>query len=121
MISGYRFTKEEFDALYSQVPRLSVEVILNDKKKGLYMTERDIEPCKGQWHLPGGTVFFGERLLEAVRRVAKRELDIEVQDAKLVGYIEYPSHWENGLDSPIGIAFEVTSFTGDLNVNSEAS
>jgi hypothetical protein len=24
---------------------------------------------------------------------------------ELLGYIEYPSHYENGLDSPVGLAF----------------
>lgn len=72
------------------------------------------------WHLPGGTVRFGERLLEAVKRIAKRELGIEVLHAKLVGYIDYPSHYEHGLDSPVGIAFEVLKFTGEINTNQEA-
>ena len=48
---------------------------------------------------------FGERLVDAVRRVATDELGIPVRVGPLVGYIEYPSHYENGLDSPVGLVF----------------
>jgi ADP-ribose pyrophosphatase YjhB (NUDIX family) len=116
----YPLVKKEFDDIYSKVPRLTVEIILRNKGGEVYMTKRAIEPCKGQWHLPGGTVYFGESLLEAVRRVALRELGIKVQNATNTGYIEYPSHYLNGLDSPVGIVFEVTSYTGEPKVDDEA-
>jgi ADP-ribose pyrophosphatase YjhB (NUDIX family) len=72
------------------------------------------------WHLPGGTVRFGERLAAAVGRVARREVGIEVLESRMLGYIEYPSHYENGLDSPVGIVFLVTRHAGTLAVNAEA-
>jgi hypothetical protein len=37
--------------------------------------------------------------------VARDELSLEVEVGELLGYIEYPSHYENGLDSPVGLAF----------------
>jgi hypothetical protein len=50
-------------------------------------------------------VLFGEPLTEAVKRVARDELGLEVEVGELLGYIEYPSHYDNGLDSPVGLAF----------------
>jgi hypothetical protein len=50
-------------------------------------------------------VLFAEPVVEAVKRVARDELDLEVDVGALLGYIEYPSHYENGLDSPVGLAF----------------
>lgn len=64
---------------------------------------------------------FGEALLVAVHRVAMRELSIEVRTAANRGYIEYPSHYKIGLDSPVGLVFEVTDYGGNLAVNTEAS
>ena len=116
----YPLTKKEFDVIYSKVPRLTVEIIVKKKDGAVYMTKRAIKPCKGQWHLPGGTVFFGESLLEAVKRIASRELNIVVQHAKSNGYIEYPSHYLKGLDSPVGIVFEVTKYKGEPKINDEA-
>lgn len=59
----------------------------------------------GAWHIPGGTVLFAEPLVEAVKRVARHELGLEVFVGELLGYIEYPSHYTNGLDAPVGLAF----------------
>jgi len=39
--------------------------------------------------------------------VAKQELGVEVTIDDLLGYIEYPSHLERGLDWPVGMAFGV--------------
>lgn len=114
-------SKEEFAHIYSKVPRLTVELIVRNDIGALYMTRRSIEPCKGQWHLPGGTVQFGESLIDAVRRVAKRELSIEVKDVSNSGYIEYPSHYLHELDHPVGLVFEVNDYAGTLVANAEAS
>jgi ADP-ribose pyrophosphatase YjhB (NUDIX family) len=97
--------KDEFFAIYRRVPRLCVEVVMFEPQRGVLLKLRDIPPNVGAWHIPGGTVLFGEPLLEAVKRVALDELSLEVEVGELLGYIEYPSHYENGLDSPVGLAF----------------
>jgi 8-oxo-dGTP diphosphatase len=97
--------KDEFDWIFSRVPRLTVEVVISSPERGVLLALRDIEPCVGMWHLPGGTVRFGEPLTDAVTRVASEELGLSVSVGALLGYIEYPSHYENGLDSPVGLAF----------------
>jgi ADP-ribose pyrophosphatase YjhB (NUDIX family) len=104
MLSG-PLPKSVFDDIFSKVPRLTVEVIVVSPK-GVLLTKRQIEPCKGRWHIPGGTVRFGEPLTDAVHRVAKIKLDRDVIIKKFLGYIEYPSHHNNGLDSPVGLTFE---------------
>jgi len=97
--------KDEFDRIFSKVPRLTVEVLITSEDRGVLLGLRDVDPCRGTWNLPGGTVRFGERLVEAVKRVAAGELGIGVRVGPLAGYIEYPSHYENGLDSPVGLVF----------------
>jgi ADP-ribose pyrophosphatase YjhB (NUDIX family) len=97
--------KQEFDAIFSRVPRLTVEVVIATPELGVLLSLRDIPPCQGLWHLPGGTVRFGEPAVDAVRRVARTEVGLDVTPRDLLGYIEYPSHYENGLDSPVGLAF----------------
>jgi 8-oxo-dGTP diphosphatase len=99
--------KDEFDRIFSKVPRLTVEVLITSEERGVLLALRDVDPCRGMWNLPGGTVRFGERVVDAVRRVAADELGVSVRVGPLVGYIEYPSHYENGLDSPVGLVFDV--------------
>lgn len=118
--NDHPLSQEEFDSIYSKVPRLTVEIVVKNKSGKIYLTRRAIEPCKGKWHLPGGTVRYGEPMVDAVRRITKRELGVDVKTLKNVGYIEYPSHYNKGLDSPVGIVFEVLSFEGSLLLNEES-
>jgi 8-oxo-dGTP diphosphatase len=96
----------EYEEIYAKVPRLTVEVVVVSPD-GVLLTRRQTGPCAGLWHIPGGTVRFGETLTVAVRRVAEHELGVEVTIDDLLGYIEYPSHLARGLDWPVGIAFRV--------------
>ena len=97
-------TEQEFREIYAKVPRLTVEVVITSPL-GILLTKRTEGPCSGLWHIPGGTVRFGEPLVVAVTRVASMELDLDIEVGPLLGYIEYPSHYLNGLDSPVGMAF----------------
>lgn len=96
----------EYERIYSRVPRLTVEVVVTGAAdEGVLLALRASGPCRGLWHLPGGTVRYGEPLVDAVHRVAGTELGVGVDVDRLLGYIEYPSHLERGIDWPVGIAF----------------
>ena len=110
--SKYPLSHQEFNEIYSKVPRLTVEVLFYDEEKGVFLTERAIAPFKGVWHLPGGTVFLGESLVSAVKRVAKKEVNVDVSKCHLVGFIEYPSLHEKGQGYPVGMVFKVDEYSG---------
>lgn len=95
----------EYEEIYAKVPRLSVEVVIVSRD-GVLLTRRRTGPCQGLWHIPGGTVRFGEPLTHAVQRVSRQELQLDVTVKGLLGYIEYPSHLARGIDWPVGLAFE---------------
>jgi hypothetical protein len=63
---------------------------------------------------PRRAVRFGEPVVEAVRRVARDELGLTVSVEDLLGYLEYPSHYDNGLDSPVGLAFSARPSIADM-------
>lgn len=119
-LAEFPLTKSEYDSIYSKVPRLSVEVLLTNDHGAILMTKRAIEPCT-QWCVPGGTVYYGETLFEAVRRVGRRELNIEIATAEFLGYVEYRSHYHQGIDSLVALIFRVDRFTGVPTHNVEAS
>ena len=104
--------EKEFDFIFSRVPRLTVEVVIAPPERGVLLQLRDAGPCKGLWALPGGTVRFGEPVVDALERVARDELGLAITVRGLLGYIEYPSHYNNGLDSPVGLAFSVSTLRG---------
>jgi len=117
--------QDEFDWIFSRVPRLTVEVVIGSSDRGVLLALRDFGPCEGLWHLPGGTVRFGEPATEAVTRVARDELGLAVSAGALLGYIEYPSHYNHGLDSPVGLAFRahptVTEMPDERDLRSECA
>jgi ADP-ribose pyrophosphatase YjhB (NUDIX family) len=114
MTDDHPLSPAEFDSIYRRVPRLTVEIVLV-VDGGVVLTRRSIEPCRGQWHLPGGTVRFAEPLRDAVVRVARGELGVGVSVGQLLGYIEYPLMLRGGYDGwPVGIAFETRVVEGAL-------
>lgn len=98
---------EEFQYIYSKVPRLCVDVVLKTEE-GILLSKRDITPAKGMWHLPGGTVYFGETHEEAVKRVAKEEMGIEVEVVGCLGVIEYGTKYSLGWTTAIAYLVEQT-------------
>lgn len=114
-------TFEEFKSIYSKVNRLNVELVIMHQD-GVVLTLRDIQPWKGEWHLPGGTVYYREPIKEAVERIAFEELGIEVEIGECLGYIEYPGIIEHGgVGSPIGIAFKCTPLSTDFKLDEQSS
>jgi ADP-ribose pyrophosphatase YjhB (NUDIX family) len=110
-------SQAEFDNIYGKVPRLTVEVVIRTAN-GIVMTKIPAGVAKGQWNVPGGTVRFKEPLSEAVQRVAKGELGVEVTVGSLLGYIEYPHLYESGYHGwPVGLAFEATIENGELTTS----
>lgn len=116
-----RLSESEYRFVYSKVPRLTVEILLRRGEGCVYLTKRAGGPCRGLWHIPGGTVRFAERLNVALGRIAASELSIHVVSSEMVGVVEYPSHFEQGLDSPVGLVFEVGEYEGSPRRNDEAS
>lgn len=100
-----RFSEEEFQSIYSRVPRLCVDLVIKSEN-GILLTLRQAHGWEGQWHLPGGTLYLGETLMDAVRRIAAEELGIEVEVTKTLGYIEYPSETkERGYGYSVSVVF----------------
>lgn len=117
--TNYPLSLQEFNEIYTKVPRLTVEIVVKSEE-GVLLTFRSIEPYNGTWHIPGGTILYGERVLDAVKRVAKKELGVDVTKANFLTYIEYPSYPEKELGSPVGLVF-VVEFDGEIVLNDEAS
>jgi ADP-ribose pyrophosphatase YjhB (NUDIX family) len=97
-----------------------VEVLIFEDG-GLVLTKRCIEPYMGMWHIPGGTVYFGESVEDATMRVAKDELGVGVEVLGFQGVIEYPNHSreEIGFDHPVGLAMECRRVSGEYVGSSE--
>ncbi|MBI2670054.1 MAG: NUDIX domain-containing protein [Candidatus Yanofskybacteria bacterium] len=120
METDYTLTDEEFKDVYSKVPRLCVEIIIKTDR-GVLMTLRDIEPCKDLWHIPGGTILYGESIDAAAKRIAKKELGIKVKIIGLAGYAEYPSDQKSrGWGWPIALQIFCNAGSEDFKLDKQA-
>lgn len=112
---------EEFKSIYSRVPRLSVDVVIK-MDDGIVLVERALESYKGQWHLPGGTLYFKETVASAAIRLAKEDTGLDVRPGAVLGYIEYHSEEkERGYGYTVGIVLECEIVGGEINVSDEGS
>jgi len=78
----------EFVSIYSRVPRLCVDLAIVNGN-GILLTKRDINPWKGMWHTPGGTLLFGEKIKDAIRRISMEETGLKVKVVRLLGVAEF--------------------------------
>lgn len=102
---------EEFKKIYSKVPRLCVDLMI-EKGGEILLTKRDIPPEKGYWHFPGGTVLLGETTFDTIKRVAMEELNAKVKMIKLVTVLNY--NMGSGLGYPISAVYKVKPLTKNL-------
>ncbi len=114
------FSLEEFKGIYSKATRLCVELVIKTPE-GIVLTLRNLPSYHGQWHLPGGTVLYGESVADAIKRVAKEELDISVTIDRLLGYIEYNETKERGYGWTVSMDFLCFSDGKDMKHNEDAS
>lgn len=96
----------EFREIYSRVPKLCVEAVIVHQKKVL-MVKRKGPGWEGMWYLPGVTVYYRERLVEAVKRLGREELGVELEVGRLLGYVEFMSEeQERGFGYSVTLQFE---------------
>lgn len=118
-MSKNRMSLEEFNEIYSKIPRICVECIIKTGE-GILLTKRAIKPCIGMWHTPGGTVLFDESVEDAVKRVVKEELNLEIEDPKFLGVIDwFGNPYEMG--HTVSLCYEITKFTGNIKLDYQAT
>ncbi len=108
-----RLSQKEFTAIFKRVPRLVVDAVIKTRE-GIVFAKRDIEPWKGMWHIPGGTVRLNERLEEAVVRIMREETGLTGRVWKCVGSIGYIYARDRIHNHTVSVVFLVTSVQGAL-------
>lgn len=109
---------KEFMAIYDKVPRLCVELVIQNDQ-GILLTKRAIEPAKGYWHLPGGTLLKDESVAEAAQRIALDELGRSITLSSLIGYIEYSP--EMAVGQSVSLVFLASLESEKISLNEQAS
>jgi ADP-ribose pyrophosphatase YjhB (NUDIX family) len=102
-------SEKDYNFIYSNSPRICVDLVLKAGKT-VFLTRRDIQPYKGKYHLPGGKVNFRESISNAIHRIAKREIGVDIKIKHLLGFMEFPREVQSGNKRhSISLAFLITS------------
>lgn len=80
--------EEQYVDFLAHMPEVCVDLVV-ESERGVLLAERTNEPAKGEWFWPGSRLFKGERLGDAVGRVADRELGIEPAGVERLGVSEH--------------------------------
>ena len=83
-----RIPDDEWATVVRNVPILSVDLVVRREGR-VALGKRHNEPAKGEWFVPGGRVAKGERLIDAVHRVAEAELGLDVEIVRRLGVYEH--------------------------------
>lgn len=75
------------DRRYPQRPILGVGAIIIDGGRVL-LVERDREPLRGYWSIPGGVLEVGEKLIDGVRRETLEETGLSIEPVSVVEIFE---------------------------------
>ncbi|ELY63463.1 GDP-mannose mannosyl hydrolase [Natrinema versiforme] len=104
---------DDWGTIVENAPIVSVDLVVK-YEGGVLLGLRENEPAKGEWFVPGGTVFKNERLTDAVQRVAEMELGCEVEIRERLGVFEhfYETSEVDGVESKhyVANAFVVEPF-----------
>ena len=111
-------SSNEFKHIYSKVPRITVIPLIHTSQ-GILLTLRNIDPAKNRWHFAGGTVYFNDSIVEALKRVAMDELGVSIKVVKFLGTIQY-FKTKNDAGHAIALVYLVTT-NDKITLNKEAS
>ncbi|MFC7069353.1 GDP-mannose mannosyl hydrolase [Halobaculum lipolyticum] len=83
-----RLPDDVWETVVSNAPIPSVDLVVRSGD-GVVLARRTNEPAKGEWFVPGGRIRKGETLREAVHRVARIELGVDVTVERELGAYDH--------------------------------
>lgn len=69
---------KEFLQTFKKAPRVAINLFVTDSHDRVLLTKRNIQPCIGVWHLPGGFLLKNETISAAQKRIAQAEFGIQL-------------------------------------------
>jgi colanic acid biosynthesis protein WcaH len=86
-----RVPRAAFRSLIRWAPIASIDLIILNRSNEVLLGYRANRPARNTWFVPGGRIFKGERITDAMARIAHREtgLEIDPSKAKFEGAFEH--------------------------------
>ena len=117
-------TDEEWETVVTKMPMPSVDLVITDEAgERVLLGRRENRPAKHTWFVPGSRLLKGERIVEAVERIAHEECGLEVAIEQPLGWYEH-IYESSDVDPDVGkhyipIAFHVTMTGGRVKADDQ--
>lgn len=82
---------EKFLEVIDSTPLVSMDLLIEDKQGRVLLGKRLNKPAQGFWFVPGGRIRKNETLSDAIVRISKAELGVEItlSKARLMGAFDH--------------------------------
>ena len=98
-----------FKALVNSAPLISIDILITQNDKFL-LGKRVNSPAKNYFFSPGGRIYKNETIIEALKRIAKKELNLNFSyDPSFIGVYEHfynESIYEDVSTHYVNLAYE---------------
>ncbi|MDJ0835195.1 MAG: NUDIX domain-containing protein [Acidobacteriota bacterium] len=86
-----RLSEKDFLDVIENMPLVSIDLVVVDKKSRILMGKRVNSPAQYCWFVPGGRIIKGETLDSALNRIAREEInqDLYRSNGRLVGIFDH--------------------------------
>jgi|WetSurMetagenome_2_1015567.scaffolds.fasta_scaffold539307_1 colanic acid biosynthesis protein WcaH len=109
---------ELYKEILENMPICCVDIVIYAEKNAL-LIKRVNEPEKGEWWVSGGRIKKGEDIEEAVKRIVREEIGLEIKEKRFLGVYEYHSDKTNFKDVKTGTHSIVMGYAVEILRNSE--
>jgi ADP-ribose pyrophosphatase YjhB (NUDIX family) len=84
-----RLPHESFLKTFELVPRVAINLLVENQDGNLLLAKRAIPPSPDVWHFPGSFLLKGETIQACLIRIAKDEINLELKgEPELAGVFE---------------------------------
>ncbi len=91
MSDGTVISEEVFTSHISQLPLVSIDLLVRNSEGSVLLGKRENRPARGHWFVPGGRIRRMEGFEEAFRRITNGELGVvfELGNARFQGVFQH--------------------------------
>lgn len=107
---------DDFKIVVENTPLISIDFIVEYKDKYL-LGKRVNSPAKDYYFTPGGRIFKDESIKKAIKRLSKKELNLEVSKEKLEFYGVYEHFYKDSfVDKNISTHYVVLVYKMKIDI-----
>jgi len=107
-----KLSDTDFAQVIRNAPLISVDLLVEDGDGRFLLGLRTNAPAKGYWFVPGGRIYKNERMAEALIRIGKTELgvDLNLVMCRFFGLYEH-FYVDNAFSQEFGTHYVVAAFS----------